>query len=79
MWIDIRDKKPDDYQTVFVKLEEGWEVCGSRGVLINYGVATYSPHLGFEADSSAYDITMDDDSGFRVTLCGSVSYWMPIP
>ena len=68
MWIDIKDKLPEHYQVVLVKV---------RGEMV--GVAEYSKDFGFDAEYSAYDISVDDDSGLSVSLDGDVTHWMPIP
>lgn len=67
MWIAVEDKQPDNGQAVMVKIGDV------------YGVAYYSKHRGFESDSSAYDITCDDDSGLRVEFIAEPTHWMPIP
>jgi hypothetical protein len=66
-WINVNDRLPDHSKSVYVKIGN------------EFGVAMYSKSFGFDADSSAYDISCDDDSGLDVSLNGDVNYWMDIP
>lgn len=66
-WINIKDKLPIHNQVVLVNTPNG------------IAVAEYSKDFGFEAEWSAYDIFVHDDSGLSVHLDGEVIHWMQLP
>ena len=67
MWISVKDKLPSSGDIVFVLMGK------------NTAVSMYGSAWGFSADDSGYDIYVSDDSGLDVSLCGTVTHWMPIP